>query len=94
MKKKLFKIHFLDEEKKKNIIYSSKVNPSSFLGLIELSDIVFLDTSEILITPDDDKIRKEFQDVERTFLPINAIIRIDEIVLENETPVIKLYKKE
>ncbi len=94
MKKKLYKIHFLDEGKNKNIVYANKVNPSSFLGLIELSDIVFLDTSEILITPDDDKIRKEFQDVERTFLPINAIIRIDEIVLENETPVIKLYKKE
>ncbi len=94
MKKKLFKIKFIDDKKEVKTIHSNKLNPSSFLGLIEISEIVFMETSDILITPDDDKIRKEFKDVERTFLPINSIIRIDEIILEQETPVIKLYKEE
>jgi hypothetical protein len=94
MKKKLFKVQFLHNQKEIKTIYANKINPSSFLGLIEVSDIVFIDSSEILINPDDEKIRKEFKDVERTFLPINTIIRIDEVILENETPVIKLYKEE
>jgi hypothetical protein len=92
--KTIYKVQFIDENKKNKTIYAHKVNPSSFLGLIEISGIAFLGTSDILINPDDEKIRKEFKDVERTFLPINTIIRIDEVILENETPVIKLYKEE
>ncbi|MGA1845940.1 DUF1820 family protein [Deferribacter abyssi] len=94
MKKKLFKITFLNDKKETLTIHASKVNTSSFLGLIEVSDIVFLDTSEILFTPNDDKIKSEFKDVEKTFIPINYIVRIDEIILEKETPIIRLYKND
>ncbi|MCD8569002.1 MAG: DUF1820 family protein [Geovibrio sp.] len=70
------------------------MNPSSFLGLIEVTDIVFMDSSDIILNPQDDKIKKEFKNVERTFLPLNSIIRIDEVILEKETPVIRLYEKQ
>ncbi|WP_022850062.1 DUF1820 family protein [Limisalsivibrio acetivorans] len=91
MKKKLFKITFVNGEKESMTIHASSVNPSSFLGLIEVSDIVFMDSSDILVTPGDDKIKTEFKNVERTFLPINTIIRIDEVYIEKETPIIRLY---
>lgn len=92
MNKKLYKVQFIDEKKEVKIIHANHVNPSSFLGLIEISDIIFIDSSDILINPDDEKIRKEFKNVEKTFLPIGTILRIDEIILESETPIIKLYK--
>jgi len=94
MKKKLYRITFLNDRKEIMTVHASNVNTSSFLGLIEVSDIVFLDTSEILFTPNDDKVKNEFKDVERTFIPINYIVRIDEIILEKETPVIRLYKND
>jgi hypothetical protein len=94
MKKKLFRIDFVNGNKENFSIYASKVNPSSFLGLIEVSDIVFMDTSDIILNPQDDKVKKEFKNVERTFLPLNAIIRIDEVLLEKETPVIRLYERQ
>lgn len=90
--KRLFKIQFIRPDKKILTIHSSEVNTSSFLGLIEVKDIVFMDTSELLITPEDDKIRQEFKNVERTFLPINSIVRIDEVVYEKANSVIRLYK--
>ncbi|MCD8492147.1 MAG: DUF1820 family protein [Geovibrio sp.] len=34
------------------------MNPSSFLGLIEVTDIVFMDSSDIILNPQDDKIKK------------------------------------
>lgn len=92
MKKTVYKIQFIDEKKESTTIHASNVNPSSFLGLIEVSDIIFMGSSNILIDPDDERVRKEFKDVERTFLPINTILRIDEIKLETETPIIRLYK--
>jgi hypothetical protein len=90
--KTIYKVQFIDENKKNKTIYAHKVNPSSFLGLIEISGIAFLGTSDILINPDDEKIRKEFKNVEKTYLPINSIIRIDEIILDSENQVIRLYK--
>jgi hypothetical protein len=44
--KTLFKIQFIDENKKTKTIHAHEVNPSSFLGLIEISSIVFLGSSE------------------------------------------------
>jgi hypothetical protein len=90
--KKLFKISFINEKKEVLQIFANEVNPTSFLGLIEVSDIVFIDASDILVTPDDEKIRKEFQDVVKTYIPISYVVRIDEVSVKKETPVIRLYK--
>lgn len=94
MNKKLFKINFINSEKETLTIHASKVNPSEYLGLIEVSDIVFLDSSDIILNPQDDKIKKEFKNVERTFLPLNSIIRIDEVFFQKETQVVRLYDKQ
>lgn len=91
MKKKLYKILFMDEEKQVQTIHASKLNPSSFLGLVEISDIVFLDKSEIIISPDDGKLKGMFKNVERSYIPLNYIVRIDEVTIEKETPVIRLW---
>jgi len=94
MKKKLFKVVFIDEDKTIQTIHSLKLNPSSFLGLVEISDIVFIGRSEIIISPDDGKMKAKFKNVERSYIPLNSIVRIDELSLEKETPVIKLYSEE
>jgi len=94
MNKKIFKIMFYNSKKELLNIYASHVNTSSFLGLIEVSDIVFMDISEVLVNPEDEKIRKEFKNVERTFIPISCILRIDEVNMVKGTPVIRLYTTE
>ena len=94
MKKKLYKVIFMDEEKKVQTLHASVLNPSSFLGLVEISDIVFIDESELIISPDDGKLKSKFKNVERSYIPLNSIIRIDEITLEKETPVIRLYTED
>lgn len=93
MNKKLYKIIFIDEDKKTQTIHASYLNPSSFLGLIEISDIVFIDKSEIIISPDDGKLKETFKNVERSYIPLNYIVRIDEVTIQKETPVIRLYSE-
>jgi hypothetical protein len=48
--------------------------------------------SDILINPEDEKIRKEFKGIKRTFLPLSSIIRIDEIE-EVKSSVLKVIPK-
>ncbi|MCD8552984.1 DUF1820 family protein [Seleniivibrio sp.] len=93
MNKKLYKIVFIDEDKKVQTIHASYLNPSSFLGLIEISDIVFIGQSDIIISPDDGKLKEVFKNVERSYIPLNYIVRIDEITMHKETPVIRLYSE-
>jgi len=93
MNKKLYKIIFIDEDKKVQTIHASYLNPSSFLGLIEISDIVFIGQSDIIISPDDGKLKEVFKNVERSYIPLNYIVRIDEITMQKETPVIRLYSE-
>lgn len=84
----------MDEDKKIQTLHASKLNPSSFLGLVEISDIVFIEKSELIIAPDDGDLKSKFKNVERSFMPLNSIIRIDEVVIEKETPVIRLYNED
>ncbi|MDY6821978.1 MAG: DUF1820 family protein [Deferribacterota bacterium] len=92
--KKLYRIIFANEKKEVMQLHANEVNPTSFLGLIEVSDIVFIDSSDIIVTPEDDKVRKDFKDVKKTYIPINYIIRIDEVSFKEETPVIRLYNND
>lgn len=93
MNKKLYKIIFIDEDKKVQTIHASYLNPSSFLGLIEISDIVFIGQSDIIISPDDGKLKEIFKNVERSYIPLNYIVRIDEVTVKKEAPVIRLYSE-
>ncbi|MEC9492989.1 DUF1820 family protein [Flexistipes sp.] len=90
--RKIYKLQFY-QDKEILTLYAGTVNPSSFLGLIEVSGIMFMGESDILVTPNEDKIRNEFKNVESTYLPVNSIVRIDYVNLEKETPVIKLHDK-
>ncbi len=89
---KLYKVRFLNAPGEHIEIHAKSVGPSDIIGLVDINEIVFIDSSEIILTPEDDKVKKIFKDVTRTMLPINTIVRIDEIVVKKNTSVIQLYK--
>ncbi len=93
MKKKLFKMIFIDEDKKNTDHTCVTAQSVLFSGLVEISDIVFIDQSELIIAPDDGNLKVKFKNVERSYLPLNSIVRIDEVMIEKETPVIRLYSE-
>ena len=90
--KTLYKIAFMNEKHELLQIYAGSVQMSDIFGLVEASDIVFIDSSELIINPEDDKIKKLFQNVETTMIPINSLIRIDKVLLQKDTSVIRLYQ--
>ena len=74
-------------------LYAEKVTNSDIFGFVEVSDIVFIDSSELIITPEDDKVRKIFKNITRTLIPLASVARIDEIQMPTNTSVVKLYKE-
>ena len=77
-KKTLYKVIFYNQEDIFEI-YASHVYPSEMYGFVEAEQLLFGERSQVLVDPGQDKLRNEFDGVKRTWIPMGAIIRIDEV---------------
>ena len=68
-------------------VYAHSIFQSDLYGFVEIEDYIFGEKSQILIDPSEDKLRQEFESVQRSFVPMHAIIRIDEVEKEGTAKV-------
>jgi len=60
-------------------IYAQKVEQSNLYTFIEVEDFIFGERSKLLVDPTEEKLKAEFSGVKRTYIPLQAVIRIDEV---------------
>ncbi len=77
-KKTLFKVIFLSHGQVYEI-YARTVGHGAMFGFVEVEELVFGERSSVVVDPSEEKIKTEFENVRRTYLPMHAIIRIDEV---------------
>jgi len=77
-KSPLYKIIFLNQSKLYEI-YAREVVQSNLFGFIEVSALEFSSKSDLLVDPSEEKLKSEFAAVDRTFIPVYSIIRIDQV---------------
>lgn len=70
-------------------IYVHNVNQSSMLGFIEIEGMIFGEKSDLLIDPAEEKLQNEFANVECSYIPMNAIIRIDRVAKQGINKIIE-----
>ena len=64
-------------------VYAKYLTEESLMGFIEIEELVFQDTqSTVLVDPHEEKLRAEFKDVKRSYIPLHTILRIDELMKE------------
>jgi len=63
-------------------VYAHNIYQSDLYGFVEIEDYTFGNRSQMLIDPSEDRLRKEFEGVQRSFIPMHAIVRIDEVEKE------------
>jgi len=63
-------------------VYAKNIYQSELYGFIEIEDYVFGKPSQVVIDPGEDKLRTEFEGVQRSFIPMHTVIRIDEVERE------------
>ena len=59
-------------------------------GFIGVEDGVFGERTTVVVDPSEERIKSEFQDVRRTYLPMHSIIRIDEVDKQGISKISKL----
>lgn len=76
--KKTYKIIFYNHEEVFEI-FATHVYPSEMYGFVEVEQLLFGEKSQLLVDPSEEKLKNEFNGVNRTYIPMSAIVRIDEV---------------
>jgi hypothetical protein len=87
--KSLFRITFMSQRQVYEV-YATSVGHSSLFGFIEVEKLVFGKRSSVVVDPSEEKIKTEFEGVKRTYLPMHAIIRIDEVDKQGTSKISKV----
>ena len=74
----IYKVTFLNKGKVYEV-FVKQVYQSDLYGFIEIEDYVFDERSKVVVDPSEEKLKAEFSGVKRSFIPIQAVIRIDEV---------------
>jgi hypothetical protein len=74
----IFKVIFANQGKVYEI-YARKVSHGGLFGFVEVEELVFGERSAVVVDPTEEKVKAEFAEVKRTYLPLHSIVRIDEV---------------
>ncbi len=76
--KNIFKVSFYN---KGNVyeVYARKVYQSDLHGFITIEELKFNERTSVVVDPGEEKLKTEFDQVKRFFVPMHSIIRIDEV---------------
>ena len=76
--KPLYKIIFLNHGKVYEL-YSEGVTSSGLWGFVEVSELVFEKGDGLVVDPTEEKMRQEFEGAKVPHLPIQSVLRIEEV---------------
>ena len=79
--KQIYKVIFINQGKVFEL-YARDVYQGNLYGFVEIEELLFDEKPSLVVDPSAEKLRDEFAGVKRTFLPMHAIIRIDEVEKE------------
>ncbi len=87
--KLLYKVVFMSQGKVYEI-YARKVDHGRLFGFVEVEQLVFGERTTVVVDPSEEKIKSEFENVRRTYLPMHSIIRIDEVDKQGTSKISKI----
>ena len=84
--KPVYKVIFLNKGQVYEL-FCRFVYQSELYGFIEIEEFVFDERSQVVVDPTEEKLKTEFASVKRSFIPMQAIIRIDEVEKEGASKI-------
>ena len=69
-------------------LYAREVTQGAMYAFVEISDIIFGERSKLVLDPSDEKLKAEFSGVRRTYIPLHAVIRIDQVEKEGRAKIL------
>ena len=77
-KKHIYKVVFYNQGKIYEV-YARNVSQGGLFGFIEVEGLLFGEKSAVVVDPSEEALQREFTGVERTYIPMHAVVRVDEV---------------
>ena len=74
----LYKVSFLNQGQCYEV-YARQVSQGGLFGFVEIEGLVFGEKTQIVIDPSEERLQREFEGVKRFYVPMHAVVRIDEV---------------
>jgi hypothetical protein len=74
----VYKVLFLNQGKVYEI-YARSVSQGDLFGFLAVEELVFGERSSVVVDPGEERIRSEFAGVRRSYIPLHAVLRVDEV---------------
>ena len=71
-------------------IYARSVAHGDLFGFIEVEQLVFGERTTVVVDPSEERIKSEFAGVKRIFIPMHAVMRIDEVEKQGVSKISKV----
>ena len=68
-------------------IFARAIYQSEMYGFIEIEELIFGERTQVVVDPGEERLKNEFAGVKRSFIPLQSIIRIDEVDKEGTVKV-------
>lgn len=72
----IYRVAFINQNQVYEL-YARRVYQGELFGFVVLEDFVFGEVSSVVVDPAEEKLKAEFGNVRRSFVPMHQIIRID-----------------
>ena len=92
-KKRIYKVIFHNQGKVYEI-YAQNVHHGAMFGFIEIEKLIFGERSSVVVDPTEENLKTEFEGVDRTYIPMHSIIRIDEVQKEGTAKITESTTKD
>ena len=90
--KNIYKVIFHNQGKVYEI-YAKNIHDDGMFGFIEVEKLIFGERSSVVVDPTEENLKTEFNGVERTYIPMHSIIRIDEVQKEGTAKITETSDK-
>lgn len=76
--KRLYRITFHNQGQVYEV-YARRVSQGGLLGFVEVEGLVFGTRTKVVVDPTEERLEREFAGVRRSYIPMHAVVRIDEV---------------
>jgi len=74
----IYRVVFLNQNEIYEI-YVNNVYQSDLYGFLEIGGFLFGERRQMVVDPSEERLKAQFQDVSRTYIPMHSVIRVDEV---------------
>ncbi len=91
-KQPLYRIQFIANSERYEL-YVRELTQGSLFGFIEIGDFVWDNHTSLVVDPSHEKLKSEYANVNRTYIPLHSVLKIDEVKKQGTAKITDLGDK-